>query len=261
MYHEARDVILALSNIYKGDWFKIYEAIKRHETSNDEFIEEVKKKTKSKYITILDEEYPKFIKDNLRMPPFVLYYYGDFSLFTEYSKNLAIYGCENPSNNLCDFIENVISNAKNINIVSSLHKGINNISLELAIKYRKKPIVIMSTGIDYPYPYYNKELYEEVKLHGLVISEIPGDIFPSDGSLMMANRITGFISKGLWFPRTDEKTPKNILFNFAIDYGKEIYACPQDLFSGDNFLNELIQAGATPVLEPNDIILDFEQKN
>ena len=82
---EARNYIIYWSVIYRGDYDKIYNAIASHELPpNDEEVLEVVRKVTSSCITILDEDYPEYLKKKVFHPPFVLYYYG--SAFDEMAK-------------------------------------------------------------------------------------------------------------------------------------------------------------------------------
>ena len=70
---QARKIIVALAIMHKGDWDKIYQAILKKEYPSEEEMEELVSSYKGNYITILDEEYPKRLKEGYK-PPFVLFY-------------------------------------------------------------------------------------------------------------------------------------------------------------------------------------------
>ncbi|MCH3966920.1 MAG: DNA-protecting protein DprA [Bacilli bacterium] len=91
----AREILLTLSFKYKGDWMKIYEAIKKKEPIKDEEKKEAIDKTKANFVTLVDPDYPEFLK-TISQPPFLFYYYGDKSLLLE-KYRLTVVGTRHPS--------------------------------------------------------------------------------------------------------------------------------------------------------------------
>lgn len=72
---EGRELLLYLSLKYKGEWQKIYDAIKNKETVDKDVAKrEIDKSgfSNDEYITIVDTEYPEELK-TISRPPFVLY--------------------------------------------------------------------------------------------------------------------------------------------------------------------------------------------
>ena len=66
---KARDIVIALWIKCDGDWDKIYQMIlKKEDIDVKEYLKDV---DTTRYITILDEEYPKDLKMSYK-PPFVL---------------------------------------------------------------------------------------------------------------------------------------------------------------------------------------------
>lgn len=86
---EARDVLLILAEKYQGNWEKIYTAIKDKEdvsgTQGQQLLDSLINKcatTNTKYVTLLDKDYPDFLSKT-QNPPFVLFYRGDLSLVNQ----------------------------------------------------------------------------------------------------------------------------------------------------------------------------------
>ena len=72
----SRNLIIAMAIHYQGDVLAITQAL-----LNKEFIDEAQAETylksiKCNVLTILDKEYPSYLKE-IRYPPIVLFYYGD----------------------------------------------------------------------------------------------------------------------------------------------------------------------------------------
>lgn len=68
---KARQILLTLAQKYDNDWAKMYECIMGKKYIEKEAIEDI-----PNAITILDENYPKALKQ-IYKPPFVFYYKGD----------------------------------------------------------------------------------------------------------------------------------------------------------------------------------------
>jgi predicted Rossmann fold nucleotide-binding protein DprA/Smf involved in DNA uptake len=77
----GRQILLALSIKFNGDWQQIYSAIQsKYELTPDEADTLIASLPSDlSYITIIDNDYPQNLKAAYK-PPFVLYYKGDFSL-------------------------------------------------------------------------------------------------------------------------------------------------------------------------------------
>ena len=92
---QVREVMLYFSLKYKGVWEDIYEAIKSFVPIDEEEFRLLKEKNEASYVTIVDEEYPKSLK-NINRPPFVLYYYGKYE-YINYMNKMAVVGSREPS--------------------------------------------------------------------------------------------------------------------------------------------------------------------
>ena len=68
-----RKILLYFALKYNGDYKKIYEAIQNKEIADKEELENIETKINCKYITIIDSNYPLYLR-NISMPPLVLFY-------------------------------------------------------------------------------------------------------------------------------------------------------------------------------------------
>ncbi|WP_028044431.1 hypothetical protein [Candidatus Stoquefichus massiliensis] len=79
MKTEIKNLLLYFSLKYNGVFKDEYNALAEKEDFNvDEFIK-LRKNIKHKYITLLDDKYPDFLKTS-NCPPFVMYYQGNLEL-------------------------------------------------------------------------------------------------------------------------------------------------------------------------------------
>lgn len=250
---ESRKILIALSIIYNGDWFKIYDCLLQKELPKDEDVEKLNKKVNCGVLTILDMNYPEYLKCCER-PPFVLYYSGDLSLINNIDKHLAVVGTREPSPFYASKCKEIVANLdRELVIVSGVAKGMDSIAHNAALDSSKKTIGVIGCGIDIYYPPENRELYEEIKRKGLLITEYPPGSMPNREHFPMRNRLISFFSKSVFVPEAHERSGTLITVGYALEHGKDVYCLPsQDL--GNSACNKLIKDGANLVENAEDIM-------
>lgn len=256
----GRNLLAALSIKYKGNFEKMLTAIKEKEKLSDEQVEGYLKTIKSKFITILDPEYPENLK-KVYMPPLVLYYYGDISLLNSINNIVAVVGSRN--NTLYgEKVTKVLTEAlvsKNRIIISGLAKGIDGIAHKTCIDNKGKTIAILGSGIDYPYPYENKKLYEIIKKDHLLLSEYPNDLIPSKENFPVRNRIVAGIADKILVTEAFDNSGTCITVMYGLTLGKDVLAVPSEIFKG-SATNKIIQDGGFLVENVEDVIFLTEKK-
>lgn len=255
---KSNEMLLYLSIINNGDWQKINNCINNHEDISDEIILEKIKGVKSKYITILDPEYPDYLK-NVVMPPFVLYYYGDISLIQNIEKNIAVVGTRKYSKYGESVTRKFVASlSKKLNIVSGLAVGIDSIAAEECLINKGKTIAVLGSGIDYPYPPSNTPLYKQIKQKGLIISEYPGELAPLPACFPFRNRIIVGLSKNVLITEAKMKSGTSITANIALDMGETVMCVPERIVN-ESLCNFLVSVGgAKLVISPEDILEEFK---
>lgn len=158
-----RDVLLYFSNYFKGDWDDIYKAIESKKRIEENNLKTLVKLFKNEnYITLIDKNYPEYLK-NIFKPPFVVYLEGNKSLLNN-TKRLCLADKEIDKEiireialKLWDYTFFVdVNNEKLIN--------------EL-IKYNLKIIAVSQTKI---LDIKRKKIFKEIiKSNNLIISESP----------------------------------------------------------------------------------------
>ena len=95
---DLRDRLITLSVMKNGNWFKMYEVltqdIQLKQITDRQVKEALEKLRTTQTLTILDEDYPKSLKE-MQQPPFVLYYQGDLALLKK--KKIGVMGNRRPS--------------------------------------------------------------------------------------------------------------------------------------------------------------------
>ncbi len=254
---EIRDILIYFSIIYEGDYFKIMNAIKLKEQIDINNMKVVLSRIKSSTLTIIDENYPKALKEIL-YPPLVLYYYGDISLIN-HDKILAVVGTRHPTDYGKEVTRNLILdllNHEDIVIVSGLALGIDSIAHEACLTKGAKTIAVLANGIDNYYLKTNMQLYENIKENGLILSEYPFCVEASKENFPFRNRIIAGLAKNILVPEANTKSGTSITIQRAIEFNRNVLCVPCDIIK-DSLTNSLIHDGAKMVLNYMDILEEF----
>lgn len=131
-------------------------------------------------------------------------------------------------------------------------KGIDGVGHRTALKSNGHTVAVLGSGIDYPYPPMNKELYDQLK-NELIISEYPGLTPPRKDYFPKRNRIIAGLSQKLLVTEADIKSGTMITVGFALEQGKDVFAVPGRIY-GCKGCNALIQQGAKLVMSVEDIL-------
>ena len=240
------EILIAEAIYYQGNWEEIVRAIRQKELLPTSDIIRMNRELKCKAITILDKEYPTYLKELYR-PPLVLFYYGDISLINDPNNNLAIVGTRKPSELGTKITREITETvSKKYNIVSGLALGIDAIAHEEAIKNGGKTVAILGCGIDICYPSSNRDIYEIIKKDHLLISEYPNQTTPSPCKFPNRNRLIAQFSKGILVTESKKKSGTSITVNYGLWYGRDIMCVPSVDFN-DSGCNKFIREGAALV--------------
>ncbi len=89
--NEMKKVILHFTLKYKGNWEKVYDAIKAREDVTLEQVADLKDKYNENYISIIDDDYPNNFK-SIYMPPLTLFHLGNQSLLHDDDNIISLWG-------------------------------------------------------------------------------------------------------------------------------------------------------------------------
>ena len=206
-------------------------------------------------ITILDKEYPRYLKE-IYQPPWALFAKGDLSLLEKEPK-LAVVGSRQATqygrNAIRLIFPELIENG--VLIVSGLAKGIDALAHEYAIKNGGKTIAVIAGGFYHIYPKENMSLALEMMKTQLVISEYPPDTKPLRWHFPARNRIISGLGAGTFIIEAKRKSGSLITANYAVNEGRDVFSLPGSIFNPYSIgANELIQQGAKLVTKAEDIL-------
>ena len=250
---KGRDLLIYLAIKYRGVWNDIYSAISKKESVDSSNVEKLVSSLKCQTLTILDENYPESFK-TIYHTPFVLFYYGNIDLLSDYKKNVAVIGSREYSDYGKAMTEKIVREiADKVIIVSGLAKGIDSISHRQCLAYKGQAVAILGSGIDNCYPKENRDLYEEIKKNHLLISEYPGDSDARKENFPERNRLIAASSNAVVVTEAKAKSGTIITVGHMLDLGREVLCVPHRADEGSQ-CNRLIAGGATLVENGEDVL-------
>ncbi|OGZ33396.1 MAG: DNA protecting protein DprA [Candidatus Portnoybacteria bacterium RBG_19FT_COMBO_36_7] len=214
-------------------------------------------------VTILDENYPRLLKEIYDPPP-ILYVRGGFVPQDE--KALAIVGTRMPSvygQQAASHLAGQIAQA-GLTIISGLARGIDSIAHLAALQNNKRTIAVVGSGIDEPaiYPPSNRKLAQQISENGAVISEYPIGCPALKHHFHARNRVISGLSLGTLVVEAKEKSGALITAAHALEQNREIFAIPGPIYSQTSAgPNNLIKMGAKLVLGSQDILDELNLRN
>lgn len=210
------------------------------------------------YISILDDAYPKNLK-NIYDPPLFLFYRGQLDLLK--SKYLVtIVGSRSITSYHTSSTVNLISAFRNqpLIIVSGLAFGIDSLAHQEALNSKLKTIAVLGSELseEVIYPKENIRLAKNIlNSGGLLLSEYSKHTKPMLHHFPKRNRILAGLSKATIVISGAAKSGTLITAQVALDEGREVYALPgninQLLSQGPN---NLIKSGANILLGAQEIL-------
>ncbi|MFH1691415.1 MAG: DNA-processing protein DprA [Candidatus Omnitrophota bacterium] len=214
-------------------------------------------RSKIKIITILDEEYPRLLKE-IYDPPFVLYVKGDLIACDENavgivgSRGASFYGLS------CAKQFSMALARSGLTIVSGMARGIDTVSHRACLDENGRTIAVLGSGLKRVYPPENEQLFCDIACHGVVVSQFPLNTPPLACNFPVRNRIISGLSKGVLVVEASKKSGALITARYALEQNRQVFALPGKVSSLTSFgTNELIKQGARMVTDPKEILEDL----
>ncbi|HEX6435338.1 MAG TPA: DNA-processing protein DprA [Gemmatimonadales bacterium] len=206
-----------------------------------------------------DVAYPELLR-HIPDPPPVLFTVGDATLLSRPaaavvgSRDHSSYGAE-----VCRRIAGPAA-AAGIVLVSGMARGLDAVAHTAALDSGGSTIGVLGNGHGVIYPSANRKLYERVAGSGLLVSEFPPGERPSAGSFPRRNRLISGLSRVTVVIEAAVGSGALITAGTALDQGREVMAVPGNITSATSVgCNRLIRDGATPLLEPGDLLQQFPE--
>lgn len=210
------------------------------------------------WVTLGDQDYPKLLAE-IHAPPPVLYWNGG-SFFHE-TKTIAIIGSRRAHRYAEQVIEQFVPDLVNQGwvIVSGGAIGADSMAHRATVRAQGKTVVVLGSGLLYPYPSSNRGLFDDIVRHGgTLLSSFPLATQARPGNFPARNRIIAGLSRGCVVVQAAEKSGARITAQFALDQGRDVFAVPGPV--GDELsagCHGLIQEGAKLIGGAQDIVAEF----
>jgi len=207
-------------------------------------------------VSIMEGNYPEALRE-IYAPPVVLYYTGTLE---SDARRVAMVGARKFSGYgqaaALEFGEKLA--AAGLTVVSGAARGIDTFSHTGALK-SGRTVAVLGCGVDVAYPPENRKLlYTIADSGGAVVSEYEPGIHPLPVYFPARNRIISGLAEGTLVVEAAAKSGSLITAELALSSGRDVYAIPGSIYApGCTGCNRLIQQGAKLVIEPQDVLEEF----
>lgn len=213
-----------------------------------------------KIITLTDEAYPEMLRE-LPDAPYVLFVRGTLSGLEKPA--IAIVGTRKASPYALRATEYFAKDLSQCGatIISGLALGVDAKAHETTVAAGGPTIAVLGGGISDAvlYPKNNLSLAKQIiATGGAIISEFPPHFTPTKYTFPLRNRIVVGLSRGVLIIEAPERSGALITAYLALEYNRDCFAVPADLFKGNALgSNALLAAGARIAISPNDIAAEY----
>lgn len=209
-------------------------------------------------LTKYDDNYPNKLR-NLIDAPFFLFCKGDITLL--HKPSLTVVGTRKPTAYGRMVTEKLVKDiaSAGVVIVSGLAYGVDSIAHRKCLEVKGKTIAVLGSGLNEIYPAEHQSLADEIAKVGLIMSEYSPNKKATKYSFPQRNRILAGLGDGVLITEASLKSGTMHTKDFALEYGKNVYAVPGNIYSFSSELtNEVIKTGqAQCVTNSTDILQDY----
>lgn len=215
----------------------------------------------AQYSIMIGEYHYPMLWYHTAQPPILVFYRGDIGLLREPkvsvigTRQMTTYG-----KTITREIINALSKETWVS-VSGLALGVDASVHEYSLEHPNgRSIAIIPCGLDYYYPRANKYLQKRMEQQDLILSEYMPNIKPMKHHFVLRNRLVAGISKATIVIEAAQRSGSLITANYALQYNREVFAVPGRITDVQSRgCNDLIQIGATPVLDIPSMIDELKE--
>lgn len=202
-------------------------------------------------------DYPALLRE-IAAPPPVLYVEGRLESLGEPA--IAIVGSRRGSGygrRHAEWLAQELSSA-GLLICSGMALGIDTAAHKGALAAGGRTIAVMGTGVDICYPARNRDLREQIRAQGALVSEFPLGSPGIRANFPRRNRIISGLSAGVVVVEASLKSGSLVTAKLALQQNREIFAMPGPISSPfSRGCHQLIRQGASLVETPDDILQEM----
>jgi DNA processing protein len=145
-----------------------------------------------------------------------------------------------------------------VTVVSGLALGIDGAAHRGAVEAGGLTIGVVATGLDVEYPRRHRDLYRDVRAHGLVLGETGYGIGPSPGRFPVRNRIIAALADVVVVVEATVSGGARITAEQALGYQRTVFAVPGSRRNAAAAgTNALLIDGAQPLTEWADVLINL----
>ena len=209
-------------------------------------------------LTWEDHDYPSRLSE-IDNPPPVLYVRGE--LLPEDAWAVAVVGTRRVTaygRQVTEKIARTLARC-GVTLVSGMARGIDGVAHQTALDAGGRTLAVLGCGVDRIYPPEHRQMADKIMENGALISDYAVGTPPEAHNFPPRNRIISGLSMATVVVEAGAKSGALITANFAVDQGREVFAVPGNIMSpSSKGPNKLIQQGAHPLLDPDEILETLE---
>ncbi|PIR48171.1 DNA-protecting protein DprA [Candidatus Peregrinibacteria bacterium CG10_big_fil_rev_8_21_14_0_10_55_24] len=211
------------------------------------------------FVTIEGEDYPRLLKE-LPDAPVFLYAWGDLEILSE--PCIALVGTRAMTSYGKRVTEEFVPTLVRAGLItiSGLAQGVDTQVARSTLDSSGRTVAVLGYGLARIQPQASARLAQEiVKNGGLILSEFPLDTTPDKYTFPARNRIIAGLSRGTVVLEAGEGSGALITADLALDYGREVFAVPGDIFSehAAGCHDFIAQGRAKLVSQPQQVLRDI----
>lgn len=213
-------------------------------------------------LTLQDSTYPERLRA-IHQPPMVLYWKGKQIAFDE-EVGIAMVGAREATPYGMDVAARLSAELtrRGALVISGMAQGIDASAVRGALKVGGPVVSVIAGGLDRVYPWYHKDLYEDVAAVGAIFSEYPPGTEHKGGHFPIRNRILSGLSVGVIAVESARSGGTLLTVGHALDQDREVFAVPGPINAPmSEGTNRLIQMGSAKlILDADDVLCEFVQR-
>lgn len=213
-------------------------------------------------LTLQDAEYPDRLR-NIYDPPCLLYVKGRLPAVDEEAV-VAVVGTRTstPYGIRCgERMGYGITEGGGV-VVSGLARGVDAAASEGALRAGGVTLGVVAGGLDVPYPWENRHLYEDIAAVGALLSEYPPGTRHEGWHFPVRNRILSGLAVAALVVEAPNASGAMITANTALEQGRDVFAVPGPIDAPASAgCNRLIRDGAAGlVTAPWDVLREYTER-
>jgi len=191
-------------------------------------------------------------------PPAALFVQGDPSIL--WQPQVAVIGSRNPTASGLEHAREFSAEfcRHGMTVTSGLASGIDSAAHTAALAAGGQTVAVTGTGLDIVYPASSRALAEDIRSHGVMVSELPPGFPPRRGHFPARNRIISGLSLGVLVVEAGLNSGTLITARQASEQGREVFALPGSLHNPMvKGCHRLIREGARLVETVQDVLSEL----